>query len=82
MKDSILHRRRVLAVVSHYIKCVHIILRLSLKESVCMCIIGHQSMNLQGLLSAIEDVVKQANVTKMFINKYVDELAVVKVLKA
>ena len=47
-----------------------------------MCIIGHQSMNLQGLLSAIEDVVKQANVTKMFINKYVDELAVVKVLKA
>ena len=35
---------------------------------------GPQSMNLQILLSAIEDVVKQANAAKMFIKEYVDEL--------
>lgn len=33
-----------------------------------------QSMNLQILLSAIEDVVKQAKAAKMFLKKYVDEL--------
>lgn len=35
---------------------------------------GPRSMNLQILLSAIEDVVKQANAAKMFIKEYVDEL--------